>query len=94
MRVSFSKEVLLTSSIFYSFLSLDMTHEIKVIAEDTKTVARKVVETPQLNETAKDDQGPVIIAVTKKNQKTRLVLMKSYLVIYQNLSVSQTLNRI
>lgn len=71
-----------------------MNTEIKVIAEDTKTVAKKVVETLQPIEIAKDDQSPATIAVTKKNQKTRLVLMKSYLLIYQNLSVSQTLNRI
>lgn len=73
-----------------------MNTEIKVIAEDTKIVARKVVETPQLTETVKDDQdlATIAIAVKKKNQKTRLVLMKNYLLIYQNLSVNQTLNRI
>lgn len=73
-----------------------MNTEIKVIAEDTKTVARKVVETLQLTETVKDDQdlATIAIAVKKKNQKTRLVLMKNYLLIYQNLSVNQTLNRI
>lgn len=73
-----------------------MNTEIKVIAEDTKTVARKVEEIPQLTETVKDDQdlATIAIAVKKKNQKTRLVLMKNYLLIYQNLSVNQTLNRI
>ena len=73
-----------------------MNTEIKVIAEDTKIVARKVVETLQLTETVKDDQdlATIAIAVKKKNQKTRLVLMKNYLLIYQNLSVNQTLNRI
>ena len=73
-----------------------MNTEIKVIAEDTKTVARKVEEIHQLTETVKDDQdlATIAIAVKKKNQKTRLVLMKNYLLIYQNLSVNQTLNRI
>lgn len=73
-----------------------MNTEIKVIEEVTKTVAKKVVETLQQIETAKDDQGQatIAIAVTKKNQKIRIVLMKSYLLIYQNLSVNQTPNRI